>query len=228
MQIKHNKFKKPSDYTYFFDCKEVLNELLSDQINYKYIYEITNKNLVSRKMLKILFEGALYKPCGSDKYRFKLIDLVLKRYKQMDDFLDNLSKENEDDIKQNFNNIEIFSNQINSDENKNEKNKKSLFLFDDKLFNTKYENTVEFYFKNLVEDSNYSTIDDNVLVLISNLFREFTNDENINTDCYDGLVSLFETAIFCSGNFLYRRMTEQCKLLNFLHENGFKYFLSDK
>lgn len=96
----------------FLDYKEVIEELKSYNINYEVLYKKVKKSLLQRKMLKIIFEGALYKPCyvyrNADKYRYKLMGLCLQRYNDLDAFIDSKKMSENNFYTENVNILDFY------------------------------------------------------------------------------------------------------------------------
>lgn len=60
--------------------------LKSSIIDCEWIYCIVQKLIINRNMLKIIFEGVLYKDAVCDNYKFKVLEIIIKKYA----FLDNI------------------------------------------------------------------------------------------------------------------------------------------
>ena len=70
------------------DFDKILQMLLDDKIDYNYIYNRVTTVLFTRKELKMIFEGTLYKQIGSDRYRNEIMKFIICKYKEMDDCID--------------------------------------------------------------------------------------------------------------------------------------------
>ncbi|EED44256.1 hypothetical protein EBI_24338 [Enterocytozoon bieneusi H348] len=57
-------------------------------IDCEWFYYIVQKLILNRNMLKVIFEGVLYKDAVCDKYKFKVLEIILRKYAFLDNIID--------------------------------------------------------------------------------------------------------------------------------------------